>query len=477
MRFVKVALTCTVAAFCLSGIALGAPRLGTGAVLRLYGSTAKLTGAIKSEVGYGWLAATGEATASWRIAVRDSHKYRVDIVYSVSGAGAHYRLSIGSHVYKGDLPPHAGIFPDPRMNFARMQVVASAPISAGPQTVSVRLYGTGPQVRLRLIKIEAVGRERAEDALALRSRANTSWLADSGYGVMFHWTDQTQPRRGPAKSYVQAVADFNVTKFAQMVARTGASYVVFTVDHADPTCPAPIHAWARYHRGWTTKRDLIGDIARALAKRDIRLILYINSGTLGGLYKSTAAKYLRIHEAVLTELGRRYGRLIAGYWFDDWYQTMQAYPSISPRELLPYVRMGNPSRLVAYNFWIYPVETKWEDYWAGEVADIVKPATSRFLPWGWGYGVQDHNLLYLDAPWLHSTPNSPMEKPRFSDHALIGYVSAMHAHHAAVTLNVGIFQNGTIGKATMSQLIALRSAIWGSMAQVIAHRKAVWAER
>lgn len=346
-----------------------------------------------------------------------------------------------------------------------MEVVASTPIDAGSRVVRIHFYAAAAEARIRSIEIEPVGgKVRKDEALAMRSRANTDWLANSGYGVMFHWTSRSQPRHGPAKSYAQAVADFDVARFARMVAATGAAYVIFTVNHADPTCPAPIASWEHYHPGWTTRRDLIGEIADALAKRHIRLVLYIASHTLGGLYQSTAAQYMRIHEDVLTELGRRYGRRIAGYWFDGWYQTMEAYPGISPEELLPYARVGNPDRLVAYNFWIYPVETMWQDYWAGEVAAIVKPAGARILTSGPGAGLQNHNLLFLDAPWVHSAADSPMEKPRFSDRALIRYVRAMDAHHAAVTLNVGIFQDGTIGEATREQLNALRKAVRGTSA-------------
>jgi len=59
-----------------------------------------------------------------------------------------------------------------------------------------------------------------------------------------------------------------------MVRATGAGYVIFTVNHADPHCPAPIRSWEKYHSGWTTKRDLIGEIADALQARGIRLMLY-----------------------------------------------------------------------------------------------------------------------------------------------------------------------------------------------------------
>lgn len=462
MRYASSALSCMAVFLCLTAIAWATPELGTGTALRLYGATATLSGRVSFDDHPRWLVVNGEGAATWRVDVKESAKYRIRVVYSAGGGGVRYSLSVGAHSYKGVLRPHSGIFQDPLQDFGRMDAVTEIPLAAGQRAVGIHFYAGAAEARVRSIEIDSVGQAEKDEALARRSRANSDWLAGSGYGVMFHWTSQSQPRHGAAKTYAQAVADFDVPKFAAMVASTGAAYVIFTVNHADPSCPAPIASWEHYHPGWTTKRDLIGEIADALAKRHIRLVLYIASHTLGGLYKSSAARYLQIHEDVLTEIGRRYGRRIAGYWFDGWYQTMEAYPGISPEQLLPFVRAGNPDRLVAYNFWIYPVETPWQDYWAGEVAGIVKPAQSRVLTSGPGVGLQDHNLIMLDAPWVHSAADSPMEQPRFSDRDLIEYVRAMDAHHGAVTLNVGIFQDGTIGKATTAQLRALRKAIRGS---------------
>jgi len=144
-----------------------------------------------------------------------------------------------------------------------------------------------------------------------------------------------------------------------MVRATGAGYVIFTVNHADPHCPAPIRSWEKYHSGWTTKRDLIGEIADALQARGIRLMLYFASHVLGKMGETDSGTYLRAHQEILTEFGKRYGRKISGYWFDGWYQSLELYPDIDPRELWSAVKAGNPDRVVAYNSWIYPVETDW----------------------------------------------------------------------------------------------------------------------
>jgi hypothetical protein len=125
------------------------------------------------------------------------------------------------------------------------------------------------------------------------------------------------------KPYPEAVNAFEVDAFAKLVGEMGAAYVIFTLNHAHPHCPAPIQSWEAIHPGWTTKRDLIGDIEGALEKRGIRLILYINSPVLTnfgktgetGLYELTFSEeqFTEIHKNVLSEIGSRYGEKLAGY--------------------------------------------------------------------------------------------------------------------------------------------------------------------
>src|SRR5207253_3158726 len=108
-------------------------------------------------------------------------------------------------------------------------------------------------------------------------RASTDWFVKAGYGAMFHWTDFSQPRYGTKKSYPEAVNAFDVNKFASLIDHIGAAYVLLTLNHAHPHCAAPIASWEAIHPGWTTRRDLIGEIAGALEKRGIGFLLYINS--------------------------------------------------------------------------------------------------------------------------------------------------------------------------------------------------------
>jgi hypothetical protein len=447
----------------LPSIAPAADAPSAERTIRLYAAAAQTTGAARLWKREDWLAIEGESTATWIATIDKSGEYRVSIVYSGDSQGAPFTLALGNTVSNGTLAVRAELFKDPLMNFGRTIASERARLPRGSLQVQLRIPDGKSHLRIRSIEIEptAAIQTVSQERKIVQERANTDWLAHAAYGVMFHWTSESTPRHGKALPYQRAVDAFKVTDFAEMVASTGAKYVIFTVNHAHPHCPAPIKAWERIHPGSTTKRDLLSEIAQALEARNIRLMLYFASHTVGKLRVATGPEYLRIHKEILQEIGQRYGTRVAGYWFDGWYQTLEAYPEINPRDLLPNVRAGNPARLATFNSWVYPIETPWQDYWAGEVGDIVRPATSRYVASDAAIGLQSHFLLYADAPWVHSLPDAEMEPLRFSDDSLIDFVKKNAEKEAAVTINLGIYQDGSIGDAARRQMAALRQAIRG----------------
>ena len=285
---------------------------------------------------------------------------------------------------------------------------------------------------------------------------------------MFHWTDFTQPRDGVKKPYPDAVSSFDVDAFAKLIEEMGAAYVIFTLNHAHPHCPAPIQSWEAVHPGMTTHRDLIGEIADALQKRGIKFLLYINSpvltklGGIGatGMYELTCSeeKFTEIHKNVLSEIGSRYRDKLAGYWFDSWYQSLAAYPDVPIEAIYRYCKIGNPDRITAFNFWIFPVLTPWQDYWAGELYSLQDPFESRYIQKGAGRGFQSHGMVSMLPSWVHSE-TGPIPPPQFSTADLIAHVKANMEHQAVTTINIGIYQDGTIEQSSLDMMRQLRRAI------------------
>ena len=66
------------------------------------------------------------------------------------------------------------------------------------------------------------------------------------------------------------------------------------------------------------------------------------------------------------------------YWLDSWFQTDESYPNLPFDELDRAIKAGYPERLVAYNYWAFPSETDWQDYWSGELTDLPVVQASKF---------------------------------------------------------------------------------------------------
>ncbi|MEO2021780.1 MAG: alpha-L-fucosidase, partial [Pirellulaceae bacterium] len=116
------------------------------------------------------------------------------------------------------------------------------------------------------------------------------WLAEADYGLMFHY--EAFKNHSP-ESYNQAVDSFDVVQFAEAVESSRADYIIFVVgQHWGKYC-APNSAYEKLlgvtNGVWTSKRDLIMEIGRELAKRDIKLILYMTARAPMRHYKIIAA--------------------------------------------------------------------------------------------------------------------------------------------------------------------------------------------
>jgi Alpha-L-fucosidase len=448
--------------------------------IRLYGATAAdIGGNAKLDHLKISVDCKDSSTIKWNIIASEAADYDLFISCAVPGPGFEVEVSSGLSSVKANLNLTEGVFrsgaDDWFFDFERSRLDGRLHLTRGVNPITLHLSGAnkGQLVRFRCLEVVPVPASTemtAVEAKARADRANTDWFVKAGYGAMFHWTDFTQPREGPKKPYPDAVDAFDVNAFADLLEEMGAGYVIFTLNHAHPHCPAPIRAWEAVHPGWTTKRDLIGDIAAALQKHGIRLILYINSpvmtkfGKTGdtGLYELTFSEeqFTQTHKDVLSEIGSRYGEKLAGYWFDSWYQSLAAYPDVPIERIYRYTKVGNSNRITALNFWVFPVLTPWQDYWAGELNRLQNPFASRYIQSGAGKGFQAHGMLSMLESWVHSEPGT-IPPPQFSAEDFIAYVKTNVEHQAVTTINIGIYQDGTVEESSLEMMRQLRRAIRG----------------
>ncbi len=436
------------------------------AVTPLYGTkTASTEGDISRQNG-DFLKWQGRGQLTWNISVPASGDYEVQICYAAptAASGTVVDVARGNSRISVRFEGTKGYFGSPYVDYERVVLPGKVKLVAGQQVIVMRIEDpkAEPAMHFRsleLVPVHAKPALEAEHEKARKSRASTEWLAKAGYGVMFHWTSQTVAQDGTRKSYAEAVRNFDVDAFVEMVSSMGAAYVLFTVGHAEPYCPAPIKAWQKYHPGMTIQRDLIMEMADKLNAKGIKLMCYFPTHVVAKAFRGDDQEFEQINREVMTEFGERYGRKIVGYWFDGWYQSFERHPNVSFEDFFHACKAGNPDRIIALNSWIYPKLTEWQEYWAGEVASPVAPPKDQYFDYGPATGLQYQALLIMEPYWVQEKAEMP--DPRFSAEKLSEYIRACMLHGGAVTVNLGIYQDGRVGTKALEIMREVRKLVRG----------------
>jgi Alpha-L-fucosidase len=302
---------------------------------------------------YGFITATDYLT--WTVAAPEAANYQIGVLYHAGrkdNVGSKLVVSSGSgsvaalvaHVKEGTW--QGG--PQDRPSFRRKWLPGSLRLNKGVNELKLSVMPTArqrelaeadlqkpltgwPKRSLHVFAIEIVRpaalSKMGRDARHLKS--STDWMVQGKYGIMIHWVPESYSLYGdtPAwKRYEQAVNQFDVEAFADMVGKTGAAWVVFTTTHGKYFFPGPLHTLDAVLPGRTCHRDLIGEIADALERRHIRLMLYFHPGPgptedpewarAAGISPVDDAKNIDIMLRMYREIGHRYGTRLAG-WFID----------------------------------------------------------------------------------------------------------------------------------------------------------------
>lgn len=268
------------------------------------------------------------------------------------------------------------------------------------------------------------------------------------------------------------IDDFNVAKFADMVQSTGAGYVIWSATWRTYYFPAPIQAIERIMPGRTSKRDLIGELAEALNRRGIKLMLYYhcgygdrewqahNFGTNDANQIGTDALFRKNWVSIITEVGERYGSRLAGWFIDEgWYPS----PFEEQNRAL---KAGYAGRIVSFNDWVRPRLTDFEDVEFGEAFNGLNNGAGKLFPdgpppggdgiyvEGPHKGLQAHGMFILDGAgygpeWGIWRPDTSIAKPRFTSEQIVDMAKYAKAHHVALSFNLLMYEDGTVSPASL----------------------------
>jgi hypothetical protein len=304
-------------------------------------------------------------------------------------------------------------------------------------------------------------------------RANTDWFQQAGWGVFTHYLAAAETS---AEAWQAQVDAFDVERLADQLAAAGAPYTFITIGQNSGHYCAPnatYDALVGRAPSRLARRDLVADLADALAPRGIRLLVYLPSGAPsmdevamerlewrwgfaqpwpshgGPETGERLAAFQERWEAVIREWSLRWGRRVWGWWFDGCYFADAMYRRPEPPNFASFAaaaKAGNPDALVAFNPGVkVPVicHSVYEDYTAGEISTAFPVCPGRWLD-----GAQYHLLGYLGQNWCRGGP-------RFPDAFVIGYTQHVREHGGVITWDVPITPEGRIPEAFVAQLARL----------------------
>jgi len=326
---------------------------------------------------------------------------------------------------------------------------------------------------------------RAEGETMAEHRCD--WMVEEGpYGMMVHWiAPGPAPEQGEwIQDLDKAVDGFRIGSFLEQFEASGAAWLIFTIGQNSSRYASPNPVLDRLAGpGHCSKRDLVLELAQGVHRLGKRFIAYLPAEVNApedlhepfGWNPADQTTFQQRYTDFIREYSVRFGELCDGWWFDGCYTWDVFHNSLYDWPLwCGAARAGNPQAALAFNDGSFcigitkPLTTE-QDYLSGEVellvggrirlgrdagSPLILP-TSRFAE---GTRCQWHALVPIDCFWGHHTPG-PMEPPKYADDDLLVLLGACQRTQAVATLNVGIYQEGHLGSATVAQLARLRKRL------------------
>lgn len=317
---------------------------------------------------------------------------------------------------------------------------------------------------------------------ALKMRQNLDWFKDAGYGLMFQWTNRATPKNGDTiKNWEDKVNDFDVENFANMVEQTGAAYVLWSITWGQQYISAPIKSLDELIKGRTSKRDLLGEMADILDEKGIKLIFYYHYGydcyhskdstwlQAAGGYKADKIELYQNMTNLLSEIGERYKDKLHGWWIDGaqrYYDchfdgSTDGILSAPFKEISQAARSGNRERIIAYNSWILPRLTEYQDYFAGEGLKQFEGLKEGIFQEGLQKGLMAHTCFPLEKRWGHIDWNTTIASPKYTLEQLTERIKHAQKNRYPLSINLEMYEDGTVSPESIELLEKVQGVIRG----------------
>ena len=412
----------------------------------------------------------------WEISLSEAAEYHVDALLRTNTAGESFSLSV---VETGET-----------LEFEKSDTgwrkLDAGTISLPAGTSTLRLLRTSAVANVEIKSLELV---RASDYAAYLQRisdfkVDTTWFSQAGYGLMFQAGAWGYPQaEEPAlprdqvvrKTLEEYTNDFDLDSFIEMVKGTGASYVIWSLTWAEYLMCAPIEAVDTYfgHSDNTATRDLIGEMADALDAEGINFMLYYHRGEAEDvpwfqepaypLTEFTArgtgdrSVFFDSWEAIITEVGNRYGEKLDGWFIDG---GLVYYPAPFER-FGAALRAGNANRLISYNPWVVARYTDFQDVMFGEghiggpINGSAPAGGDGILIGGKNEGLLQHGMFEMENAWGVTNPNQAINTHVTPEEG-VTYVANSKAINVPISFNMMMWEDGTVSEDSLAVFDAIQ---------------------
>jgi len=293
------------------------------------------------------------------------------------------------------------------------------------------------------------------------------WMKEAKYGVLLNFYGG-QSHWGKYK-FQDLVNGFDVKTLADQLNDARVDYVIFTIGQNTGYYCSPNATYDKYvglkPGERCSIRDLPDELADALAKHDIKMMLYMigrapisykdGMDKLGDIWHGHAApqEFQLRWEKVIREWSLRYKEKLAGWWFDAAYNTAGYDDLTKPANWNTWAeaaRAGYPDRLLTFNpgqglHVAFRKPTPQQDYTAGEVDEWGATPKANPAP----EGMQWHMLSFMGKYW--GIPSGPYKSAEY----MIDYIRTVNQQGGVVTIDVALNPDGTIYPPHLKQLIAI----------------------
>jgi hypothetical protein len=398
----------------------------------------------------------------WTLDVKQAGRYGVTLMISAPpGSKVQVEGPTDKLICETTQPRYGGYWWD------RITLPTPLTLVAGKSSVRIRLLQPVTIGRfgaaLKSIELLDMAERPAMDARIKAFKSDTTWLNDAKFGFMCQCGEWAYPPHGPRKPWPAFADGFDANKFAEMVDSTGAGYAIWSATWATYYFPAPIKAIDAIMPGRTSERDLIGDIADALAKRNIKLILYYHLGhdtnpangswwSKNWVSPSDKTLFEKNWLSIITEVGERYKDRLAGWMFDD---DLVYYP-VPYEQFGAAAKAGSRARIIAYNPWIQARGTDFQDFQFGEgfTGSPDLPISAQGIwPSGPQKGLHAHGNFQIDGPdWGINKPNTVIEPPHLMEDKAIQIALDAAQRDIALSWNLLMYDDGSVSNASLALL-------------------------